>query len=50
MLKYKKNNAITLGDFKYFLITCKELQIITNTNKVTNIFAKILTSNIMLDD
>ena len=43
--KYKKNNIITLGYFKYFLITCKELPIVTNTDKVTNIFAKILTSN-----
>ena len=38
-----KNNDIILDMFKYFLITCKELPIITNTNKVNNIFAKILT-------
>jgi len=44
--KCKKNNAIILQHFKYFFITCKEIPIITDTNKITNIFAKILTSNI----
>ena len=52
-IKKCKNNNIILELYKYFLITCKELSIvytntdiITNTNKVNNIFAKILMENI----
>lgn len=48
---YKKNNEIILNKFKYFFITCSQLPIITNTDKVTNIFAKIIMtdSNLLID-
>jgi hypothetical protein len=37
-----KQNKINLKKFNYFFIKCKELPIITNTNKVTDILAKII--------
>jgi hypothetical protein len=43
--KCKKVNDIILNKFKYFFITCKELPIITDTDKVINIFAKIIMTN-----
>lgn len=49
--KCKKINEIILNKFKYFFITCKQLPIITDTDKVTNIFAKIImTDNDLLID
>jgi len=40
--KNNKKNDIILAKFNYFLIQCKQLPIITNTDRVSNIFAKIL--------
>jgi len=40
-----KQNAINLYNFNYFYISCKELPILTNSTKVSNILAKILINN-----